>query len=104
MGFRDLVARVDATVFDVLGDVGYIEGRRVLGMFSAPWLQPNIGRLNTGLREPTFVIRVSDADGVDKGQAVSIDLPPMDGGGNYTLVRPEPDGAGLVALVLRLNP
>jgi hypothetical protein len=104
MGFRDLVARVDATVFDVLADVGYVEGRRVLGMFAAPWLQPNIGRLNTGLREPTFVIRVSDADGVEKGQTVSIELQPMDGGGTYTLVRPEPDGAGLVALVLRLNP
>lgn len=104
MSFRDLVARVDATVFETLSDVGYIEGRLVQGMFSAPWLQPNIGRLNTGLREPSFVIRVSDADGVDKGQAVIIELPPMDGGGAYIIVRPEPDGAGLVTLVLRLNP
>jgi hypothetical protein len=104
VGFRDLVASVDDTVFETLGDSGSIDGRPVLGMFSAPWLQPTVGRLNTGLREPTFVIRVSDAEGVDKGQTVHIDLPAMDGGGEYTLVRPEPDGAGLVALVLRLKP
>lgn len=104
MGFRDLVAAVDDTIFETLGDSGSIEGRPVLGMFSAPWLQPNVGRLNTGLREPTFVIRISDAEGVDKGQSVIIDLPAMDGGGEYTLVRLEPDGAGLVALVLRLKP
>jgi hypothetical protein len=104
MGFRDLVADIDGTVFETLGDSGSIEGRKVLGMFSAPWLQPSFGRLNTGLREPTFMIRVVDAEGVDKGQSVTIDLPDMDGGGEYTLVRAEPDGASQVALVLRLKP
>jgi len=104
VGFRDLVALVDATVFEVLSDVGYIEGRRVLGMFAAPWLQPQMGRLNTGLREPRFTIRLADAEGVDKAQQVNIELPPLDGGGDYDLVNLEPDGTGLVALILRKRP
>jgi len=103
MSFRDLVADVDAVVYGTLADVGYIGGRQVLGMFSAPWLQPQVGRLNTGLREPHFVIRVGDSDGVEKAQRVTIDLPAMDGGGEYIVVRLEPDGAGQVALVLRMT-
>ncbi|WP_397452523.1 hypothetical protein [Pseudomonas sp. NA-150] len=105
MSFRDLVAEIDAVVFDTLSDVGRIEGRSepVLGMFSVPWLQPKVGRLGTGLREPNFVIRVADAVGLEKGMLVSIDLPEMDGGGEYDLVRPEPSGDGLVALILRMR-
>jgi hypothetical protein len=103
MAFRDLVAEIDSVVFDTLADVGYIEGRRVLGMFAAPWLQPKIGRTKTGLREPCFEIRVSDATGVEKAQTVCIDLPALDGGGEYTLIGIEPGGDGMVALILRLK-
>ncbi|ERL01378.1 hypothetical protein O999_22680, partial [Pseudomonas putida LF54] len=35
MAFRNLIADVDATVFEILGDTVLIEGREVLGMFSA---------------------------------------------------------------------
>ncbi|PJY97711.1 head-tail joining protein [Pseudomonas donghuensis] len=104
MGFRDLLEDLDETVFDVLGDPALIDGREVLGMFSAPWLQPKLGRINTGLREPHLVIRVSDAQGVNSGQQVAIDLPEQDGGGTYIIVRPEPGGDGLVTLVLRKSP
>lgn len=104
MGFRDLVADVDEVVFDQLADDGAIEGKPVRGMFAAPWLQPQMGKLNTGLREPHFVIRVADADGVEKSQICSIQLPTKDGGGEYTIVRVEPGGDGLVTLVLRLKP
>jgi hypothetical protein len=104
MGFRDLVAEVDDTVFNTLADTAVIEGRPVLGMFAAPWLQPQFGKLNTGLREPSFVMRTADAGEVDQGQGLTIDLPKLDGGGEYIIVRLEPDGAGLVALVLRLKP
>lgn len=100
MSFRDLVSSVDDTVFDTLADSGRVEGRPVKGMFSAPWLGPKMGRLNTGLREPRFTIRVADAAGVEPGQVVSIDLPAPDGG-EYDLVELEPDGSGLVALLLR---
>ncbi|CAI8896659.1 Molybdopterin oxidoreductase [Pseudomonas sp. IT-232MI5] len=106
MGFRDLIAEVDAVVFETLGDTARIEGREepVLGMFAAPWLQPKFGKLNTGLREPRFEIRVSDSQGLEQGMLVSVDLPALDGGGDYDLIQLEPRGDGLVALILRLRP
>ena len=104
MAFRELIETLDDTVFDVLRDTAFIEGREVSGMFSAPWLQPKLGRINTGLREPHLVIRVADSEGVHERQQVRIDLPKPDGGGLYTLVRMEPGGDALVTLVLRINP
>ena len=106
MGFRDLIAEVDAVVFETLGDTARIEGRDepVLGMFSAPWLQPKIGKLNTGLREPRFEIRVSDSHGLEQGMLITVDLPALDGGGEYDLLQLEPSGDGLVALILRMRP
>lgn len=106
MGFRDLIAEVDAVVFETLGDTARIEGREepVLGMFAAPWLQPKFGKLNTGLREPRFEIRVSDSQGLEQGMLVSVDLPALDGGGDYDLIQLEPSGDGLVALILRSRP
>jgi len=104
VGIRDLMAGVDDAVFEALGDTATIDGREVLGMFSAPWLQPKLGRINTGLREPHLVIRVSDSEGVAERQQVRVELPAHDGGGLYTLVRVEPGGDGLVTLILRVNP
>jgi len=104
MGFRDLIEDVDDTVFEVLGDTVLIEGREVLGMFSAPWLQPKLGQIRTGLREPHLVIRVGDKAGVETKQKVTVDLPPEDGGGNYTITNIEPGGDGLVTLILRKSP
>ncbi|MFP5426364.1 MAG: hypothetical protein ACLGJA_10975 [Gammaproteobacteria bacterium] len=104
MGFRDLIEDVDDTVFEVLGDIVLIEGREVLGMFSAPWLQPKLGQIRTGLREPHVVIRVADNAGIEVKQKVVIDMPPEDGGGNYTITNIEPGGDGLVTLVLRKSP
>lgn len=105
MGFRDLIAEVDAVVFETLGDTARIEGREepVLGMFSAPWLQPKLGKLNTGLREPRFEIRVSDSQGLEQGLLVTIELPELDGGGEYDLLQLELSGDGLVALILRMR-
>lgn len=106
MAFRDLIDDIDDVVFETLGDSGLIEGRAepVLGMFSAPWKQPQFGKLNTGLREPRFEIRVKDSDGLVKGLRVSVDLPALDGGGDYDLLQLEPNGNGLVALILRKRP
>ena len=99
MAFRDLVDDVDDVVFDVLGDLAQIDGRPVLGMFSAPWLQPKLGQIRTALREPHLVIRVSDNAGVEVKQRVVINLPPEDGGGTYTIAGIEPGGDGLVTLL-----
>ncbi|MDR0189758.1 hypothetical protein RCO22_12485 [Pseudomonas yamanorum] len=106
MAFRDLIDDIDDVVFETLGDSAMIEGRAepILGMFSAPWKQPQFGKLNTGLREPRFEIRVKDSDGLVKGLRVSVDLPALDGGGDYDLLQLEPNGNGLVALILRKRP
>lgn len=101
MAFRDLVEDLDEVIFDVLGDSAQIDGRPVVGMFSAPWLQPKLGQIRTALREPHLVIRVGDNFGVEVKQRVVIDLPPEDGGGTYTIAGIEPGGDGLVTLILR---
>lgn len=56
MGFREQVAFMDRALLDVLGDEAEIEGMAepVPGFFSAPWLQPKLGQINTGVREPVF--------------------------------------------------
>jgi len=106
VAFRDLIEDIDAVVFDALGDTAQIEGRDepVLGMFSAPWKAPQFGKVHTGLREPRFEVRVGDSDGLSKGLRVSVNLPPLDGGGDYDLLQLEPSGDGLVALILRKRP
>lgn len=106
MAFRDLIDDIDDGVFETLGDTAQIEGRAepVLGMFAAPWKQPIFGKTPTGLREPCFEIRVRDSEGLRKGLRVTIDLPSLDGGGDYDLLQLEPGGDGLVALILRKRP
>ncbi|MCO7563913.1 hypothetical protein NJI34_05500 [Pseudomonas sp. S 311-6] len=101
MGFRELITDVDATVFEILGDTVLIEGRELLGMFSAPWLQPKVGQIRTALREPHLVIRVQDIVGIEVKHKVFFDVPTEDGGGNYLITGIEPGGDGLVTLILR---
>nr|WP_262502111.1 hypothetical protein [Pseudomonas fragi] len=94
-----MIDDIDDVVFETLGDSAVIEGRAepVLGMFSAPWKQPQFGKLNTGLREPRFEIRIKDSDGLVKGLRVSVDLPALDGGGDYASRHCYGQGRGLGA-------
>lgn len=103
MAFRDLIDDVDDVVFETLGDSALIEGRAepVLGMFSAPWKQPAFGKVHSAIREPRFEILVKDSEGLSKGLRVTVDVPALDGGGEYDLLQLEPNGNGLVALILR---
>ncbi|MEJ5281492.1 hypothetical protein WH299_19745 [Pseudomonas sp. MYb541] len=103
MAFRDLIDDIDDVVFETLGDSAQIEGRAepVLGMFSAPWKQPAFGKVHSAIREPRFEIRVKDSEGLSKGLRVTVDVPALDGGGEYDLLQLEPNGNGLVALILR---
>ena len=103
MAFRDLIDDVDDVVFETLGDSALIEGRAeaVLGMFSAPWKQPAFGKVHSAIREPRFEIRVKDSEGLSKGLRVTVDVPVLDGGGEYDLLQLAPGGDGLVALILR---
>ncbi|SEU04255.1 hypothetical protein SAMN03159512_04731 [Pseudomonas sp. NFR09] len=106
MAFRDLIDDIDDVVFETLGDSAQIEGRAepVLGMFSAPWKQPAFGKVHSAIREPRFEIRVKDSEGLSKGLRVTVDVPALDGGGEYDLLQLEPNGNGLVALILRKRP
>lgn len=86
---------MDTAIFDALNDDVTINGVPVKGIFSAPWLQPRIGHLNTGIVEPQVVVRDADAVGVEKGDPVTAN------GSNYEIVNIEPDGSGVTALILR---
>jgi len=106
VAFRDLIDDIDDVVFETLGDSAQIEGRAepVLGMFSAPWKQPAFGKVHSAIREPRFEIRVKDSEGLSKGLRVTVDVPVLDGGCEYDLLQLEPNGNGLVALILRKRP
>lgn len=111
--FRDLAARMDALLVDRLGDpVTLADGRVVFGAFASPFVGAEIGggkggavRLGGAINadevlEPTLTARVVDVQGVKKGDFLTIELPPMLGGGRYKVVRLKPDGSGMVDLVL----
>lgn len=93
--FRNLMAEMDAAIFEALTDDVTIKGLPVKGLFLSPWLGPQIGHLNTGLVEPQAVVKDADAAGVEKGDPVTAE------GGNYVVVRIEPDGTGVTTLILR---
>jgi hypothetical protein len=110
--FRERAARMDAVLVDRLGDQATLaDGSTIRGAFASPFVGAQIGAkasghrlgasLNTDqVKEPTFTVRAVDAAKVARGAFITIDLTPEDGGGRYKLVRPEPDGAGMVDLVL----
>lgn len=93
--FRELAAEMDSAIFDELADDATIDGRPVRGMFSAPWLAPQVGRLNTGIVEPHLIVQDADAGGVENGAQVIFDAL------GYEVVAIEPDGTGVTVLVLR---
>ena len=47
---------------------------------------------------------MKDSEGLSKGLRVTVDVPVLDGGGDYDLLQLEPNGNGLVALILRKRP
>ncbi|WP_145181835.1 hypothetical protein [Pseudomonas sp. URMO17WK12:I11] len=103
MAFRDLVADMDTALLDELGDEVQIEGiaEPVTGFMSVPWQQPKVGTINTGLRQPVFSVRVSQAAGIKEGLYLVCDLAPADGGGRYIIARGDPDGTGWINFALR---
>jgi len=110
--FRERAARMDRVLIDRLGDQATLEdGTTIRGAFVSPFLGAQIGAKASGfrlgasinaeqLKEPTFTVRSVDAAKVKRGAFITIDLPDVDGGGRYKMVRPEPDGAGMVDLIL----
>lgn len=94
--FRELVSEMDEAIFEALSDDELtIDGRPVLGMFSAPWIAPKIGRLRTEILEPQVAVLDGDAVGVENGSVVEFNHD------RYEVVAVEPDGTGITDIVLR---
>jgi len=114
--FREVADRVDALLVSRLGDpVTLADGRGISGAFASPFVGAEIGGGKTGaarlggainadeVLEPTLTARVVDVQGVKKGDHLTIELPPLLGGGRYKVVRVKPDGSGMVDLVLSVS-
>ncbi|MFF7860783.1 head-tail joining protein [Pseudomonas monteilii] len=94
-----------------VGDRATLEdGTEVLGLFDNPALDPQLGSKRAAkgidaaeLDEPRFTVLSADAERLPRGAALTIELPAHEGGGPYTVVRPEATGDGMVALVLEVK-
>lgn len=93
--FAALAARMDAAIIVHLSDPANLDGEPVRGMFSAPWIQPRLGSMHTGVVEPVLVVRDDAAAEAAEGSIVEV------AGRTFEVVNIEPDGTGLTALVLR---
>lgn len=110
--FRALSDRMDAVLVDRLGDRATLPGGELIGgTFVSPFLGSAIGGASRSARlgqvinadsvkEPTFTARVVDVEAIVKGAVLDIDLPSAQGGGRYRVVRLEPDGTGMIDLIL----
>lgn len=114
--FRDRMDRMTSRVIlRRVGDRATLEsGGEVLGVFENPFLDPQFGGKKMGkglstavdaaeLGEPRFTVMAADAVRLPSDSVLTIELPPAVGGGGYRVVRPEPTGDGMVALVLEVD-
>lgn len=109
--FRERMAVMSARILDRVGDRATLEdGTAIMGTFENPFLDPQMrGRSGKGLAsqvdaaelgEPRFSVLADVARRLPRDSVLTIELPPAEGGGRYRVVRPEPTGDGMVALVL----
>lgn len=109
--FRERMAVMSARILDRVGDRATLEdGTAIMGTFENPFLDPQMkGRSGKGLAsqvdaaelgEPRFSVMASIAQRLSRDSMLTIELPADEGGGRYRVVRPEPTGDGMVALVL----
>lgn len=113
--FRECFAARDARILERVGDRAAREdGTEVLGTFENPLIDPQLGgkggkgalgmQVNAdAVAEPRFNVPAAVAKTLPKGSILVIDLPESGGAGRYEVVRPEPDGSGWVALVLKVK-
>lgn len=115
--FRERMAVLTNQILNRVGDRATMEdGTPIMGTFENPFLDPQMmgkgGKGGKGLPasvdaaalgEPRFSVLAAVAARLPKGSKLTIDLPPDEGGGKYRVVRPEPDGDGMVALVLGVD-
>lgn len=109
--FRERMAVMSARILDRVGDRATLEDdTAIMGSFENPFLDPQMrGRNGKGLAtqvdaaelgEPRFSVLANIAQRLPRDSVLTIELPAAEGGGRYRVVRPEPTGDGMVALVL----
>lgn len=109
--FRERMAVMSARILDRVGDRATLEdGTAIMGAFENPFFDPQMrGRSGKGLAsqvdaaelgEPRFSVLAHIAQRLPRDSVLTIELPAAEGGGRYRVVRPEPTGDGMVALVL----
>lgn len=111
MTLRERMAKRTERALQRIGDCATLaDGSTLLGIFANPALDPQLGSKRMSntvdaaeLDEPRFTVLAAEADRLPRGAALTIELPASEGGGPYTVVRPEPTGDGMVALVLEIK-
>ena len=94
--FKQTFAQNDASIIAALGDDALLDGQPVRGLFDAPWLQQQLGGLNTSIQEPQFTGRSVDLSAAANGSVLRVN------GSDYEVMPPiEPDGSGMTTLYLR---
>lgn len=79
--FAVVVTKVDETTFDAI--------------FDNAEYQVQDGDQVVSMRQPELLCRESDVSSLSQGDTLTVN------GTNYTLAKPEPDGTGIIRLVLR---
>jgi len=109
--FRERMAVLTTRILERVGDRATLEdGTPIMGTFENPLLDPQMrGRSGKSLAsqvdaaelgQPRFTVLAEVAKRLPRDSLLTIELPAADGGGRYRVVRPEPTGDGMVALVL----
>lgn len=109
--FRERMAVLTTRILDRVGDRATLEdGPPIMGTFENLFLDPQMGTKGgkafavqvdaAELGEPRFSVLAADAKRLPEGELLTIELPAAEGGGRYKVVRHEPAGDGMVALVL----
>lgn len=113
--FRERMAARDDRLLKRVGDRALLaDGSVVMGTFENPLIDAQLGakggkgalgvQVNAdNVVEPRFNVPAATAKALPNGSILVIDLPASGGGGRYEVVRPEPDGSGWVALVLKVK-
>jgi hypothetical protein len=112
--FRERMAVLSTRILQRVGDPATLDdGTEVMGTFENPFLDPQVGgKSSKGLAtavdaaelgEPRFSVLAADAARLPNESVLTIELPLAEGGGRYRVVRPEPTGDGMVALVLEVD-
>jgi hypothetical protein len=92
MTFSAVVSRMDAALMRIIGEPATLNGVPVRGVFEAPSAQP----LGVASVDPAFLMRSTPL--AVKGATLVI--PEGEGVGQWRVRAVEPDGTGMVALVL----